>query len=588
MTAINVSSIASSLTGSSFDWQSFVDTMISYQSVTITSLQAEQSVNNDKVSALQVLEKDLKDLNTAATALNDSTLFTGRTAASSTAGSTWKVSADAGANLGSYTVAVSQLATASKRTGASDIGAALNAASDDVSGITLSSMPTATAIKAGNFTINGAQVSIALTDSLKDVFDKITAATGNAVTASYDHTTDKITLSSASEIVLGATNDSSNFLTATRLGNNGSGTVSSSTSLGAVKTTVPLASARLSKAITAVDGSGNGTFKINGVDIAYNVNSDSLSTIINRINQSSAGVTASYDSVSDRMMLANNSTGDVGFGLSETAGGFLDAVGLSMSSTGASTSRGLNALFSINGGATLSSASNTLTSDVTGIAGLSVSANAEGSQTISVTANTDAMKSAIQSFIDKYNIVQSYIDLQTTISVKSGSVSTSTLSDNREVDAWSRNLRSKAFAAVSGLSGTVSRLADLGIDFSGTSSQLTIKDSSKLTAALQTKPADVQDFFNNSTNGFVGRMKSYLDTLLSSEGTSSGIIGKMEDNLTSQNGGIDKQIATIQARLENQRTQMLTAFQAMQAAQTQSKAMIKTLTDTFKTSSSNN
>ena len=38
-------------------------------------------------------------------------------------------------------------------------------------------------VTAGTFTINGAQINIATTDTLQDVFDHIASATGNAVTA---------------------------------------------------------------------------------------------------------------------------------------------------------------------------------------------------------------------------------------------------------------------------------------------------------------------------------------------------------------------------------------------------------------------
>lgn len=584
-TAINVTSLSSSLTGSTFDWQSFVETMISYQSATITSLQAEQATNSSKVSALQILETNLKDLQTATTALSASGLFTGRTAASSTTGSTWSITADNGASVGSYAVNVTQLATASQRAGASNIGNALST-SDDVSSLTLASLPTATAVTAGTLTINGAQINVALTDSLQDVFDKISSATGGAVTAAYDHTTDKISLSSSSEIVLGASNDSSNFFSAARLANNGTGAVSSTNSLGVANTSATLANARLSKSITAVDSSGNGSFSINGINISYNVNTDSLSSIITKINGSNAGVTASYDSALDRMVLTNKSTGDTGFGLSEATGGFLDAVGLSMSSTGAATTRGKNAQFSINGGATLTSASNSLTSSVTGVTGLTINANTLGSQTISVSSNTDAMKTAIQSFIDKYNAVQSYIDTETEISVNNGSVQTSTLSGNHELSSWASTLRSKVFASISGLSGTVGRLADLGIDFNGTSSMLTITNSSKLTSALQNNPSDVQAFFNTSSTGFAASINNFLGNLISSAGTTSGAVAKMEDTYTKQNSNISQQITTIQSRLENQKQQMITAFQAMQTAQQNAKTMIATLTNSLKSSSS--
>ena len=587
MTAINTSALSSSLTGSTFDWQSFVDQIVKIDSAPITKLQTEQSNNRDKVTALDYLKTNLTDLQTATTALNASGLFTGRTATSSTSGSTWALTAESGATTGSYAFNVTQLATVSKRTGASDIGAALST-TNDVSGVTLATLPTSLTATAGNFTINGAQVTVALTDSLQDVFAKISTATGGAVTAPYDHTTDKVSLNSSSEIVLGSATDSSNLLAALQLFNNGTGTLSSSNSLGAVNTKATLANSRLSQSITAVDGTGKGTFALNGVNIAYNINSDSLTDVISRINQSGAGVTASYDTTSDRMVLINNGTGDTGFGLSEAAGGFLAATGLSMSSVGAVTTRGKNAQFTINGGSTISSASNTFSGAVTGLTGLTVQATTEGTQTVTVASNTAAMKSAIQDFIGKFNVVQSYIDTQTDVSVTNGTVNASVLSNNREVQEWAHSLRSKAFASVGGLTGTISRLADLGIDFSGTSSQLVVRDSSKLDNALANKPNDVAAFFNTASTGFAATMGSYMSKLLDSNGTgTNSALVSMENTLTTQNSNIDTQIAQIQRQLDAEKERMTAGFQAMQAAQATAKSMMDLLKNTFSNNSSN-
>ncbi len=587
MTAINISPFASSLTGSSFDWQSFVDTMMSYQSTTITTLKAEQSVNTDKVSGLNIIKSYMQDLQTKTKALTSSSLFGGRTVSSTTSGSNWTLSAATNTATGAYTFNVSQLATSSKRTGSADISSPLHN-SDNVSTLTLAAMPTATAVTAGTFTVNGATVTIALEDSLQDVFTKINVATGGAVTGSYSTATDKITLSSGSEIVLGGANDTSNFLAATQLANNGTGSLSSTNALGSARINSPLASARLRSAITAVDGSGNGSFSLNGVAIAYNVNSDSLSSIITRINASSAGVTASYDSALDRMVLVNKSTGDMGFGLSETAGGFLDAVGLSMTSSGAATSRGKNALFTVNDGSTLTSMSNTLDSSVTGITGLSVKAGTTGTQTINVSSDTASMKSAIQAFIDSYNVVQSNIDLQTSIEQIDGTLTTSTLTSVREVGQWSSSLRSKVFASVSGLSGTISRLADMGIDFNGTSNLLTIRDSTKLENALTNKTADVEAFFNNATNGFTSVINNYITNIAGTTTSGSSVISKMTDRLLSNNLSIDKQISLINRQLESERARMITSFQAMQTAQSNAKSMVDTLKNLMDSMNGNN
>ncbi|MFT3869101.1 MAG: flagellar filament capping protein FliD [Nibricoccus sp.] len=587
MTAINTTSLSSSLTGSSFDWQTFVEQIIAIDSAPISKLESEQSINSEKISALGVLKTNLTDLQTATKALSANGLFTSRSVSSSTTNSTWSLTAATGATLGAYTFNVTQLATASKRSGTSHIAASLSA-TNDVSGVTLATMPTATKVTAGTFTVNGATITVALTDSLQDVFDKISTATSGAVTGSYDSATDKISLSSGSEIILGGANDSSNFLAAAQLANNGTGAISSANALGATSTTLPLASSRLKNAITAVDGSGNGSFSINGTAIAYNINTDSLSDVIARINASSAGVTASYDSASDRMVLTNNSTGDMGFGLSETAGGFLDAVGLSMTSSGAATARGKNALFSINGGSTLTSASNTFSSSLTRITGLTVKATTEGSQTITVAGDTASMKSAVQTFIDKYNAVQTYIDLQTSITVKNGTVTTSTLSDFKEIDSWASKLRAKAFSSISGLSGTVSRLADLGIDFNGTSNLLTIKDNAKLQTALESKPNDVAAFFNTATTGFSAMMDTYLTSLAGNAGMSNGALTSMSDRLLNSNASIDKQIDQIQRRLDAEKARLTASFQAMQTAQSNAQSIIKTLKNSFEKSSNNN
>jgi flagellar hook-associated protein 2 len=41
-----------------------------------------------------------------------------------------------------------------------------------------------------------------------------------------------------------------------------------------------------------VDGSGNGSFTLNGVAISYNTATDTLNSLVTRINASGAGVTA--------------------------------------------------------------------------------------------------------------------------------------------------------------------------------------------------------------------------------------------------------------------------------------------------------
>lgn len=571
--------ISGLLSNSAFDWKSVVDQLMAVEGIPIKTLTTEQTTNTQKIDALAEVYTALGDLQDTLQAIRADAVFSSRIVSSDLAGTTWKSSSVTGAALGAYTFDVTQLATQAQLRGAADAGAGL-AATSDVSGLTLATLPTATAVTAGTFTVGGARITVALTDSLEEVFAAISAATGGTVTAGYDAATDKITLtSSAGELVLGAANDTSNFLAAMKLANSGTATAASSASLGSVKTSAPLASANLRAAITGVDGTGAGSFSINGVTIAYNVATSTLSSVIGDINASSAGVTASYDSANDRMVIVNKSTGDTGIAVSEAAGGLLAALGLTAASGGALV-HGKNAVFTVNGGAALTSTSNTLEASVHGITGLSVTVNTASTQTLQIESDAATMQGAIEGFVQKFNAVQDLIEEKTRTTVAGGSVATSILSDNREVQAWARQLRSLAFDVVGGVTGGISRLDNLGMDFDSSSGHLTIKDSGKLAAALGDRPDDVASLFLQPTDGLVTRFYSYLGTIKATNRSQQATLGK-------GNADLDAQIARLQARLDQQRELLTNSFLKMLDAQSLAQSQNTYLTNAFFKNNSN-
>ena len=571
MSGIQISGL---LANSAFDWKSIVDQLVAIDGRPMTKFNADKTTNNDKSAALATLQTNLQDLQDSLQSIRADNTFSARTVGSDLAGTTWKSSSVTGTAIGSYTFAVSQLATAGQLRGASNIGSSLSV-SDDVSGLTLANARTATAVSEGTFTVNGKQITVALTDSLQDVFDQIASATGD-VTASYDSATDKVTFTRASgELVIGAANDTSNFLSVFKLANTGTASTTSSASLGTTKISAPLASAGLANISPA-----NGSFSVNGVSINYNTATDSLSAIVNRINGAGAGVTASYDSANDRVLLANKSTGDVGISVSDGSGGLLDALGLSAASGGALV-HGKNAQFRVNGGALISSASNTLDESTHGIAGLSVTVNSETTQTLQVESDTATMQSAIQGFIDKFNAVQDFIENNTKITVSGASVSTSLLSDNREIQDWSRKLQSLAFEAVSGATGSVTRLDSLGIDFNSTSGRLAIKDAGKLATAIGDHPDDVQSFFLKGSTGFVPKLYGYLTNVISADRA-------QQANLTKTNSSIDDQIKTLQSKLDSEREMLTNSFIHMLDAQSAAQSQQTYLTNAFFKNNSSN
>ncbi len=405
-----------------------------------------------------------------------------------------------------------------------------------------------TAITSGTFTINGAQVTIGASDTLQTVLNNIATATNNNVTASYDSGTDKITFASADNltpITLGAAGDSSNFLSATGLTANNSSSVSSASRLGGVH--------------------AQGALNINGVIINYNAGQDSLQNVLDRITNSSAGVNASYDALNDRFILANKTTGDVGIAMQDVNGNFLAATGLA----GSALTHGKNLLYNLNGGTqTLISQSNTITSDSSNLAGITVNVigkNVAGTPVnITVGSDTASIKTAIQNFINDYNTVQNYIGLQTASSTDStGNVTAGILAADQDANGIISNLRSLSFAPIPGLSGALDQLAKLGIQTNGQNNSIALGDSSALDTALATNLSTVKSMFTDPTYGIATKLDTYLTNTIGPNGS----IPQHQASLTTQSTSIDTQIANQEKIIAADSAQWTKAFQTMETAQ---------------------
>jgi flagellar hook-associated protein 2 len=560
---------------SGFDWRALVDQLVEVERAPQRRLVSEQQDLQTRKTAYNSIATQLGVLQNRVNELNDGKLFDTRLAQSSSEDIATAL-AESGAALGTYAYHIIQLATASVRIGAANIARAISATSD-VSALKLSDIPFPTVVGGGTFTVNGKQVTIVAADvmgeengqqvvitaadTLQGVFDKISAATGGDITGTYDPNTDRITLASASnaEIVLGSATDTSNFLQVARLSNNGGGSVTSSSALGSIRLSGALTASNLT---TTVDdgGSGAGRFKINGVEIAFDADVDSISGVLRRINDSTAGVTASYDSVNDRFLLTSKTTGDIGIALEDVTGNFLAATGLS----GGSLQRGRDLLYTVNGGGQLSSRSNTITGESSGIEGLSVTALAAGDTTVTVSSNTAKIRKAITDFIDDYNKAQGVIDTNTASSTDAkGKVTAGTLAGESDAYTLSADLRRFVTATFASLTGTIKRLESLGIASNGDNDQLTLANGAKLDAALASNLGEIKSLFTNATDGLAVKLGEYLERTVGDDGT----LPAKQSNLDKQVRAIDDQITEQERLVQINREQLINSFIAMEKAQ---------------------
>ncbi|HLH52255.1 MAG TPA: flagellar filament capping protein FliD [Verrucomicrobiae bacterium] len=568
---LSLSGLASGL-----DWKTLVQELASAERAPETQWQSHQATLNLQNAAFGQIKSLLTTLQTDVQALKDPTLYSSAAAASSDPTLSTATAVN-GATLGSFTFNVTQLATAAQLNGTTDVGAAISS-DGNLANVTIGSAGFATPITAGTFTVNGQQVTIATTDSLQQVFGKIAAATGNAVAASYNSTpgqptSDKITLTSSSPIVLGSATDTSNFLQVAQLYNNGTGSVTSHSALGSVLLNANLADSNLRTAVTG-DTTGQGQFTINGVAISYNVSSDSIQNIIDRINASAAGVTASYNAQTDGFVLTNRTTGDVGIAAHDVTGNFLAATGLASGAL----ARGQNLLYTLNGGSTqLVSQSNTISQSSSNITGLSVTALAKGISTVTVSSDTGKVQTAIQNFVSAYNSVQTYISSQTSSSTdSSGKVTAGILAADPSANGIASSLRSLSFApsALAGLPSSLNQLADLGIQTNGQNNTIAISDTTALTNALTSNLSHVQSLFADPKNGLAVQLDNFLTNTVGDNGT----LTQHQANLTTQSQSIDQQVAALEKTITSDSARWTTEFQAMEQAQAQINQQMSYLT----------
>ena len=547
---------------SGFDWKSIVDQLIEVSRAPQNRMRTEKTSNASKSSAINDIKGLLGTLKTSISSLATEESLYKKSATFKDTSTNWKATASKDTPAGEYKFNLISEASATKLSGSSNLVAPLDPTK------TIAEISVGRTITSGFFTIKGQRVNVATTDTLQKVIDDIKSITGTA-----DLVGDQIQIVSlGSPLSLGAPNDTSNFLQAMQLSGSGTKTendpsittddvysvTSSASSLSAPRLNVALKDSGLAGLSSGVTGS----LEINGESVSYNSDTDTISTILDKINASKAGVTAIYD-ISQRVFsLTNKTTGNVGISVIDN-GPLGGALGL----TTGTTTNGNDATFSINGGGTLTSRSNILDETAHGIKGLSVTANKIGEQTLTVAGDYTAAKDSLNDFITKYNAVQNAIEKYTKVTVTGDKVSSAILAGNRELSTLSRSLRTMLYQAGGGITGSVQRLSDLGINFAGIEPTISLTKSTALESKLATAADDIAEYFSTAGGGLIDRLDTLLSSYVSDSGSASGGLKAQLDSITKQNTSLDKQIEDVERRLASQRSLLENSFIAMERAQ---------------------
>jgi flagellar hook-associated protein 2 len=549
---------------SGIDTESIIQRILDVSRIPIKQLEGKDAVLDVQNSAAASLKKSLVALQTSLTNLRDSSFFSSSSASTSDS-TVATATASVTAAKSQYTFLISSIASASVHRSGTASGDKV-AHSIDATALLGSDGAYGSSLTLGTFTVNGATVTIDGTDTLNSTLNKISVATGGAVTGSYSAVTDKITLTSGSTVILGGGGDTSNFLSRSRLYTNGTGSVASLTSIGIIDTTQTIGTAASGILNQATLTTGNIT--VNGVSVAIDKDNDTLQNVLDRIAASSAGVYASYDSIEDRIILTSKSTGSIGITVTDDTSNFASQMKLT-TATGQLT-QGNNTVFTVNGGVSRVS-TDTVISDVeSGVAGLTVSAIKTGTATITVSSDSSKIKTEVDNFVSQYNSLQNQIKSFTNIAAKGAAPTdaSSILTGDTLVAFLGNDLRKRITQSVG--SGTYRMLADFGVNTNSTDQTLTASDSSKLSAALATNASEVSAVFMTISSNLNTFINTQTDTV-------TGSFSKRITDIAKQKLDHEDRIEQILRNIENEESRLITSFSALEEFQAKSQNILSFL-----------
>jgi flagellar hook-associated protein 2 len=307
------------------------------------------------------------------------------------------------------------------------------------------------------------------------------------------------------------------------------------------------------------------TFTSNGGgthDIVIDSTNNTLEGIRDAINDADIGVRASIINDGDptnpyRLVLSSEETGaDQSLSISVSGDVALSDL-LSHDPSGtqnlSETVTAQDAMFTVDGVA-ITKSSNSVDDVIPGIT-LNLAAETTGTAvTLSVSQDTDSIKSSIEDFVNAYNSFYEEFKKLTDSGVNGGTEGA--LASDYATTQLNSTLRSQLSQAVSGVTGSFDTLSSVGVQFQ---SDGTLKlDSALLDDALASDSAGVAELFS-SADGYGTRLYDAVSSMVGADGTITSRVDGYEDRISS----IEEKQLQMEARLNTYETRLRKSFGAL-------------------------
>ena len=365
------------------------------------------------------------------------------------------------------------------------------------------------------------------------------------------------------ELVVGASNDTTNFATIANFNKTDYNAVTGSRALYRVNVNSLITESGLYR-----DGDiTEGTFKIGDAEFTID-STTTLASLINQINKNDkAYANAYWDTLAGTLVIESTVTGASLINIEAGTSNFTDIMGFTKTKDGVSAlvtdsqTLGQNAVVRING-TTVTSATNVITSDISKIKGLTINlknVSAGETVTISVEQDKEAIYNAVSDTLDAYNSMMEALGKELADKKSLGGESILKLMRN--------NLKRLMTSSLTG-AYVFKNLASVGISTGEASDKITTNvtslliDKDKFMDALNTDSDAVQDLLvgTKANPGIFLQANNIVENSINTD----GYFSNMANTLTKSISNIEKKISKNNLAIENYRTKLETKFHNME------------------------
>ena len=556
--------------GSGLDYSAWVDALVADKQKAVTSVEKKISAIQQEQNAVKSIKSKILSLKTSITKFTDSNLLSSydiftRKNITSSDDNCVSATATNSASIQNFDLKISQLASATIATGINNSGAIASASTKltDLNNqvITKGEASIYADDRKYTFAVDENTTVEDFTDWLDGILGTDTCSINGDGTFSLNTTN--------SNLQFGSNADTSNIWSFFGLKESYDGEdnfigYSSTKMLTSINTTKPLTDASSGMAASITEG----TFKIGKAEFTID-STTSLSGLIYQINSNSdAGVIASYDGVSNKLVLKAKEPGATRINVEAGTSNFTTAMGLTTAGGDIATGSqvlGDNAKFTING-QSFETASNTITEAATGLTGITLNlkkpTSGEESVVLNVETDTTEVETAIKDFCSKYNDLYSL--------VKSSTEFGATLYGETTLSSMLNDISNTIMNIVPGISTYIS-MSSVGISTGSASTASTdvpttlVFDSTKFRTAMNNNANEVKKLFvnNDEDNTLDGVMTKLKDKIEQYTDIEKGYFSIKDTSFESQLKSLNTSLERKQNAVDAYRERLTKQFQDM-------------------------